>query len=265
MRYPIHEFGEHSLDPKEFPRFEATLFLERRSTKVIILIFPFSTTLILIFLSWWSLLDGTRWLQHMSGLMRAAATLAAAVERDARPVLVHCSDGWDRTPQIVALAELLLDPYYRTIEVRCLPHFIIQHLPTTGFFFSQGFRVLVEREWLAFGHKFADRCGQSGSDDLNERCPVFLQWLDCIHQLQLQFPCSFEFAGSYLVKLAQHTYSNLFGTFLCNTKQERVEHVNDRTFSVWRYLNTNNFRNHLYTQNGQVSFSYCVLSFLIPS
>lgn len=49
--------------------------------------------------------------------MRAAGTLVAAVERDARPVLVHCSDGWDRTPQIVALAELLLDPYYRTIEV----------------------------------------------------------------------------------------------------------------------------------------------------
>lgn len=59
----------------------------------------------------------------MSGLMRAAATLAAAVERDARPVLVHCSDGWDRTPQIVALAELLLDPYYRTIEVRLFNFF----------------------------------------------------------------------------------------------------------------------------------------------
>ena len=32
-------------------------------------------------------------------------------------MLVHCSDGWDRTPQIVALAELMLDPYYRTLEV----------------------------------------------------------------------------------------------------------------------------------------------------
>lgn len=53
----------------------------------------------------------------MSGLMKAAVTLVTAIERDARPVLVHCSDGWDRTPQIVALAELLLDPYYRTIDV----------------------------------------------------------------------------------------------------------------------------------------------------
>lgn len=51
--------------------------------------------------------------------------MVAAVERDARPVLVHCSDGWDRTPQIVALAELLLDPYYRTIEVRRGSYLII--------------------------------------------------------------------------------------------------------------------------------------------
>lgn len=72
----------------------------------------------LLLRSWLSLLEGTRWLQHMSGLLRAAVTVATAIERDARPVLVHCSDGWDRTPQIVALAQILLDPYYRTIEVR---------------------------------------------------------------------------------------------------------------------------------------------------
>lgn len=69
-----------------------------------------------------------------------------------------------------------------------------------NYLFLQGFRVLVEREWLAFGHKFADRCGHAaGSDDQNERCPVFLQWLDCVHQLILQFPCSFQFAHTYLV------------------------------------------------------------------
>lgn len=57
----------------------------------------------------------------MSGLLKAAVILATAIERDARPAMVHCSDGWDRTPQIVALAELLLDPYYRTVEgFRCV-------------------------------------------------------------------------------------------------------------------------------------------------
>ena len=31
-------------------------------------------------------------------------------------VLVHCSAGWDRTPQLSALASLLMDPFYRTYE-----------------------------------------------------------------------------------------------------------------------------------------------------
>lgn len=56
----------------------------------------------------------------MSGLMKAAVTVITAIEDEGRPVMVHCSDGWDRTPQIVALAEILLDPYYRSLEVRCI-------------------------------------------------------------------------------------------------------------------------------------------------
>ncbi|OXB76448.1 UNVERIFIED_CONTAM: hypothetical protein H355_014163 [Colinus virginianus] len=129
--------------------------------------------------NWLSALESTKWLQHLSVLLKSALLVVHAVDRDQRPVLVHCSDGWDRTPQIVALAKLLLDPYYRTTE---------------------GFQVLVEMEWLDFGHKFADRCGHGeNSDDLNERCPVFLQWLDCVHQLQRQFPCSFEFNEAFLV------------------------------------------------------------------
>ena len=51
-------------------------------------------------------------------MLKAATLVCSAVEREGRPVLVHCSDGWDRTPQIVALAKILLDPYYRTLEVR---------------------------------------------------------------------------------------------------------------------------------------------------
>lgn len=54
-------------------------------------------------------------------LLKAAITVVHAVDKENKPVVVHCSDGWDRTTQIVALAELLLDPYYRTIEVRSKP------------------------------------------------------------------------------------------------------------------------------------------------
>ena len=37
------------------------------------------------------------------------------IERQRSSVLVHCSDGWDRTSQLTALAMLMLDPYFRTI------------------------------------------------------------------------------------------------------------------------------------------------------
>lgn len=56
----------------------------------------------------------------------------------------------------------------------------------------------MEREWLAYGHKFGDRCGHS-SEDINQRSPVFLQWLDCVHQLMRQFPCDFKFNEAFLV------------------------------------------------------------------
>uniref|UniRef100_A0A667ZRL9 phosphatidylinositol-3,5-bisphosphate 3-phosphatase n=1 Tax=Myripristis murdjan TaxID=586833 RepID=A0A667ZRL9_9TELE len=184
--------------------------------------------------NWLSALESTKWLQHLSLLLKAALLVVNAVDRDHRPVLVHCSDGWDRTPQIAALSKLLLDPYYRTIE---------------------GFQVLVEAEWLDFGHKFADRCGHGeNSEDLNERCPVFLQWLDCVHQLQRQFPCSFEFNEAFLVKLVQHTYSCLFGTFLCNSGKEREDrHVQERTCSVWSLLRPANrtLRNMLYSSHSE--------------
>ncbi|KAM3936398.1 phosphatidylinositol-3,5-bisphosphate 3-phosphatase MTMR4 isoform 1-T1 [Leptodactylus fuscus] len=185
--------------------------------------------------NWLSALESTKWLQHLSVMLKAATVVANAVDREERPVLVHCSDGWDRTPQIVSLAKLLLDPYYRTLE---------------------GFQVLVETDWLDYGHKFGDRCGhQENSEDQNEQCPVFLQWLDCVHQLLHQFPCHFEFNHAFLVKLVQHTYSCLYGTFLSNNPCEReTRNIYKRTCSVWSLLRTGNknFHNLLYMPGGEM-------------
>ncbi|XP_030392392.1 myotubularin-related protein 4 isoform X1 [Gopherus evgoodei] len=179
--------------------------------------------------NWLSALESTKWLQHLSVMLKTAVLVSNAVDRDGRPVLVHCSDGWDRTPQIVALAKILLDPYYRTME---------------------GFQVLIESDWLDFGHKFGDRCGHHENvEDQNEQCPVFLQWLDSVHQLLKQFPCLFEFNEAFLVKLVQHTYSCLYGTFLGNNPCEREMHnIYKRTCSVWSLLRAGNknFHNLLY-------------------
>jgi len=101
-------------------------------------------------------------------------------------------------------------------------------------------------DWVEFGHKFADRNGVVNGDT-NERAPVFLQWLDGVHQLVEQNPlafevttseqgeqCALQFNRTLLVKLAQHTYSSLFGTFLCNSLAElERRQIGTRTLSVW--------------------------------
>lgn len=69
------------------------------------------------FRRWLSSLEATKWLFNISSLMKTALLVVKAIGQDRQHVVVHCSDGWDRTTQVVALAELLLDPFYRTIKV----------------------------------------------------------------------------------------------------------------------------------------------------
>lgn len=101
-------------------------------------VFPLS--LYLCICSWLSALESTKWLQHLSLLLKAALLVVNAVDRDHRPVLVHCSDGWDRTPQIVALSKLLLDPYYRTIEVQMKT--LLLSVPSLNTAFVTNFKCL---------------------------------------------------------------------------------------------------------------------------
>ncbi|XP_068840353.1 myotubularin-related protein 6 isoform X7 [Capricornis sumatraensis] len=61
-------------------------------------------------------LESSGWLRHIKAVMDAAIFLAKAIEAESASVLVHCSDGWDRTSQVCSLGSVLLDPYYRTIR-----------------------------------------------------------------------------------------------------------------------------------------------------
>ncbi|KAL4810710.1 protein-tyrosine phosphatase-like protein [Aspergillus unguis] len=83
------------------------------------------------------------WLKHIGGILDGAGLIARQVGLQHSHVLIHCSDGWDRTSQLSALSQLCLDPYYRTFE---------------------GFMVLVEKDWLSFGHMFRHRAGHLNSD-----------------------------------------------------------------------------------------------------
>ncbi|ETN76148.1 hypothetical protein NECAME_03521 [Necator americanus] len=170
--------------------------------------------------SYLTALEGTCWLNYVKDLMNSARKCVDTLF-DGQSVLVHCSDGWDRTTQIVSLAKLMGDEYYRTV---------------------QGFEELIRLEWVAFGHKFADRNGIAGTNT-NEQSPIFLQFLDAVHQMQHQLPTAFEFNKQYLIKLAQHAYSGLFGTFLFNSRRESKmmkEEMKEEPVSIWRFLGKHN-------------------------
>lgn len=63
------------------------------------------------------MLDQSKWLLHVLNLLKSALVIVDGIEVERKSVLVHCSDGWDRTPTILSLAQILLDPHYRTIKV----------------------------------------------------------------------------------------------------------------------------------------------------
>ena len=62
---------------------------------------------------WLSNIDNTQWLHHLHCILTAAVKIADKVENSKTSVVVHCSDGWDRTAQLTSLAMLFLDPYFR--------------------------------------------------------------------------------------------------------------------------------------------------------
>ena len=83
------------------------------------------------------------WLKHIGAILDGGGLIARQVGLQHSHVLIHCSDGWDRTSQLSAMSQVCLDPYYRTLE---------------------GFMVLVEKDWLSFGHMFRHRSGHLNSE-----------------------------------------------------------------------------------------------------
>ena len=49
-----------------------------------------------------------------------------------------------------------------------------------------------------------------------DRSPVFLQFIDCVWQIQRQFPQAFQFTDHLLVTVLDQLYACQFGTFLYN-------------------------------------------------
>eukprot|EP01102_Stenamoeba_stenopodia_P012955 TRINITY_DN4137_c0_g1_i1.p1 TRINITY_DN4137_c0_g1~~TRINITY_DN4137_c0_g1_i1.p1 ORF type:complete len:888 (-),score=179.76 TRINITY_DN4137_c0_g1_i1:28-2691(-) len=185
-------------------------------------------------------LDCSTWLQHielvLSGAYRAAQLIDAG-----ESVVIHCSDGWDRTSQLSALAQLMLDSHYRTLR---------------------GFELLVEKEWLAFGHMFQKRTGFGNRDERKKQrsqtAPIFVQFVDCVYQFQKQCPNAFQFNENFLVTILKHLHQGQYGTFFLNSEQQRAAcQLKTKTVSLWAYINANSAQ---YTNPNYAP----VTGFLIP-
>jgi hypothetical protein len=170
---------------------------------------------------WQKNLESTGWLTHVSRVLLASVRIVHCLAIEEYSVLVHCSDGWDRTAQLTSLPMLMMDPFYRTYH---------------------GFMILIEKEWFSFGHKFSDRLGWSdGGWHDDERSPVFHQFLDCVFQCLHQNPNIFEFNEHLLLFLATHTLTGWFGNIFTNCESERYSSPDlmTSTLSLWTYLHAN--------------------------
>eukprot|EP01114_Cavostelium_apophysatum_P012410 TRINITY_DN2770_c0_g1_i5.p1 TRINITY_DN2770_c0_g1~~TRINITY_DN2770_c0_g1_i5.p1 ORF type:complete len:1148 (-),score=226.16 TRINITY_DN2770_c0_g1_i5:60-3503(-) len=185
---------------------------------------------------WFSSLEQTQWLNHILLLISSSLQIVETIEKEETSVLIHCTDGWDRTPQLSSLSQILLDPYYRTIH---------------------GFIVLLEKDWLSFGHRFCER--SFGHRDPKQKStgfqappsfsPILMQFIDCVYQVTVQFPDSFEFNEAFLRFVLDSYYSCQYGTFLGNSDRERKDlHLPSRTVSLWTVIHSNKdpYLNRLY-------------------
>jgi len=76
-------------------------------------------------------IESSKYMHLASNILTAINNIMDRIINHKNNILVHCTDGWDRTAQLAALTEILLDGRFRTIR---------------------GFQQLIEKEWLSFGH-----------------------------------------------------------------------------------------------------------------
>ena len=187
-------------------------------------------------------MDSGNWYDAINIIINKGFQISEEIKNE-NTVLIHCSDGWDRTTQLSSTSQLILDKRFRTLD---------------------GFICLIEKDWLGFGHQFRYRCGMYCPSDSpsniageNQKSPIFIQWLDAVYQIMCQNMTKFEFNTELLFFLADEMYNGKYGTFLFNNEKEREQNnAREKTVSIWSYVKENEIRflNPIYDPEDNLPF-----------
>ena len=153
--------------------------------------------------NWIKQVEDSEWSAHIERILQASLDVACMAGHGHKSVLVHCTNGWDRTSQLVAVANLLLDPHYRTLK---------------------GFLAVLDKDWLCGSHKFAERLGLGGNEKYRAKgiSPVFLQFVEGVVQLVRKSPNAYEFNERFLLFLCVAPWSGKIGSFMVNTPKVMI-------------------------------------------
>jgi len=168
--------------------------------------------------------DQTPVLEQMSTLLTGALLVAQQVQ-EGHIVLACGTSGRGQLSTLCALAQLFLDPFYRTIR---------------------GFCILIEKEFIYYRHRFTEYTLHLHLRELmgqqfplrDPHAVVFALFIECVLQIMRQRPECFSFTPALPQFVLDSVYSCQFGTFLPNGTGERhrLRQNHPNLPSVWSYV-----------------------------
>ena len=152
--------------------------------------------------TYFSSLENSGWLSSLATALDTAASVAEKVLKGKTVVLVE-TEGRAAAFLVASLAMIILSEVFRTRD---------------------GLEMLIQAVWVNLGFKFSRNHTLSQSQLGNKQAglnPVFLMFLDCVHQIAHQFPAHLEFENNYLMAVWDSALLPMFDTFIFDCEHNR--------------------------------------------
>jgi len=148
---------------------------------------------------YFSRLENSGWLSTLSTALRLSSEICDHLW-EGRTVVLLEGEGRGSSLLVASLVELLLEPDWRT---------------------RKGLETLIQHNWVSLGFPFSTNHQLCSIRTERSIVPLFLMFLDCVHQLTLQFPAQFEFLPSYLIDVWDTALLPMFDTFIFDCEHDR--------------------------------------------